>query len=350
MSSKIITPARPSAAGSEGANAPSDSIAARLTAETGSEKLRLPGSGFKVLIVDDSAIYRKLVERALAVECCPVLVAKSGEEAIAILERERPALVITDWVMPDLTGIELCQRIRSNADYVHTYVILLTSHAEKQNVVEGLSAGADDYLTKPFDPDELLARVRVGARLVDLHRQIEAKNRLLEELALTDPLTGLSNRRAIVGWAGRQLSGAARHGYTFWVVVMDLDHFKVVNDTYGHEAGDQVLKTFAEILKSNTRQSDMCGRIGGEEFLKVTTYGDEIGVRTVVERIRTQFAETEFSFGGSIAKVTASFGIAGFFGKKAPEFSELVSRADAALYRAKRLGRNCVEIDPISHS
>jgi two-component system, cell cycle response regulator len=347
MPSKTIPPARPQSAAPDGTTTSSPSVPAQWAAEAGPERLRQPAGGFKVLIVDDSAIYRKLVERALAVECCPVFVAKSGEEAITILDREHPSLVITDWVMPDLTGIELCQRIRAKTDYGHIYVILLTSHAEKQNVVEGLSAGADDYLTKPFDPDELLARVRVGARLVDLHRQIEAKNRLLEELALTDPLTGLPNRRAIVSWASRQLSGAARHGFTFWVVVMDLDHFKDVNDTYGHEAGDHVLKGFAEILKNHTRHSEISGRIGGEEFLQILTHGDEEGVRTVVERIRKELAEMAFDFGGATARVTASFGVVGFFGKKAPEFSELVCRADAALYRAKHLGRNRVEIDPL---
>jgi len=129
--------------------------------------------------------------------------ASSGHQAIEIFEREHPDLVITDWVMPDLTGIELCQRIRTGAQSSYTYIIILTSNAEKENVVKGLSAGADDYLTKPFHRDELLARVHVGRRLIDLHRQIEAKNRLLEELALTDPLTGLPNRRAIEDWSAR---------------------------------------------------------------------------------------------------------------------------------------------------
>jgi diguanylate cyclase (GGDEF)-like protein len=315
-----------------------------------SDQLKVPVTGFKVLIVDDSAIYRKLLEQTLSLGSCSVLVAKSGQEAIETLDREHPSLVITDWVMPDLTGIELCQRIRASNESGYTYVILLTSNSEKENVVKGLSAGADDYLTKPFDPDELLARVRVGLRLIDLHRQIEGKNRLLEELALTDPLTGLPNRRAVVSWGSRQLSGAARHGFAFWVVLVDLDHFKDVNDNHGHEAGDAVLKRFSEILKANTRYSDISGRIGGEEFLQVLTHTDEEGVRIVVERMRRQFAEEKFSFGGPAVTVTASFGVAGFFGKAAPEFSELVSRADAALYRAKHLGRNRIEIGVLQPS
>ena len=305
-------------------------------------------SGFSVLVADDSPVYRKLVEHALAEDSCSVSFASSGHQAIEILEREHPDLVVTDWMMPDLTGIELCQRIRTSAESAYTYVIILTSNAEKENVVKGLSAGADDYLTKPFDRNELLARVHVGRRLIDLHRQIEAKNKLLEELALTDPLTGLPNRRAIEDWSARQLSGAARHGFPMWVVLMDLDHFKSVNDTYGHDAGDTVLKKFGEVLRANTRLSDISGRIGGEEFLLVLTHADESNVVVVLDRIRKQLSAERFEWNGSAIKVTASFGVAGFSGKKAPEFRQLLKQADAALYRAKDQGRNRVELEPVN--
>lgn len=305
-------------------------------------------SGFKVLVVDDSPVYRKLVEHALSQDSSAVLFATSGDQALEIFELEHPEIVITDWLMPDLTGIELCQRIREGTQASYAYVIMLTSNAEKENVVKGLSAGADDYLTKPFHAAELLARVRAGQRLIDLHRQIETKNRLLEELALTDALTCLPNRRAIETWATRQLSGAARHGFPFWVVMIDLDDFKRVNDAHGHDAGDMVLRKFAEILKSNTRLSDISGRIGGEEFLQVLTHADEVNVSLVLERIRSQFEAEKFLASGAEFIVTASFGVAGFWGNKAPEFSELVTRADAALYRAKRRGRNYIEIEPIA--
>jgi two-component system cell cycle response regulator len=305
-------------------------------------------SSFRVLIADDSPVYRKLVEQALSQDSGAVLLANSGHQAIEIFEREHPDLVITDWVMPDLTGIELSQRIRADAQSSYTYIIILTSNAEKENVVKGLSAGADDYLTKPFDRDELLARVRVGRRLIDLHRQIEAKNRLLEELALTDPLTGLPNRRAIEEWSARQLSGAARHGFPMWVVLMDLDHFKSVNDTFGHDAGDTVLRKFGEVLRANTRLSDISGRIGGEEFLLVLTHADEKSVVVVLDRIRKQLAAERFEWNGSAISVTASFGVAGFSGKKAPEFNQLVKQADAALYRAKDNGRNRIEMEPVN--
>ncbi len=308
-----------------------------------------PADGLKVLIADDSAVYRKVVERTLDPESCTVLMARDGREAVEVIGREHPSIIITDWLMPDLTGIELCQHIRAQADSAYAYVILLTSNAEKDNVVKGLTAGADDYLTKPFDQGELLARVRVGMRLIDLHRQVDAKNRLLEELALTDSLTGLPNRRAIEAWGARQLSGAARHGFPLWAVLIDIDHFKSVNDTYGHEAGDTVLRRFAEIVRNNTRYSDISGRIGGEEFLQVLTHSDESGVRTLVERIRSQLMTERFNLGGTRVMVTASFGAAGFQGKRAPELSALVAQADAALYRAKKLGRNRIEIEALKN-
>lgn len=298
----------------------------------------------KVLVADDSAVFRKLIEQTLSDEQYSLSFAKSGREAIDQLAQLAPALVIVDWEMPDITGIEICQHIRSKSQTSYTYIIILTGKAEKERVVEGLAAGADDYLTKPFHHAELVARVGVGLRIIRLHREIEAKNLLLKELALTDSLTGLPNRRAIEEWASRQLSGAARYGYPFWVVMADLDHFKRVNDSYGHEAGDNVLKAFSEILKRNSRRSDICGRVGGEEFLLALTHASEANAKTAIDRVRTELEATRFDFDGIDLNVTASFGVAGFIGTKAPDFSRLVAQADAALYSAKRAGRNRVEL------
>jgi len=297
-----------------------------------------------VLVADDSPIYRKLVEHTLSEKQYTVLFAKSGREAIDLFSEHQPSLVITDWMMPDLSGIELCEHIRNHPRQTYTYLIILTGITEKNKLVKGLAAGADDYLTKPFHSDELLARVGVGRRIVELHRQLEAKNRLLEELALTDSLTGLPNRRAIEEWATRQLSGAARYGFSFLVVLADLDHFKTVNDTHGHDAGDAVLKKFAEILKSNSRRSDICGRMGGEEFLFILTHTTQENAKVVIERIRAELEAAKFDFDGGSLTVTASFGLAGFEGTQAPDFNRLVSQADAALYTAKRTGRNRIEI------
>jgi len=300
---------------------------------------------FRILAVDDSPIYRKLVDQSLSKDYYPLLFAKNGREALDVFAEHRPSIVITDWTMPDISGIELCQQIRRDFQEHYAYLILLTSHTNKEQVVEGLAAGADDYLTKPFHPGELVARVGVGRRMIELHRQVEAKNRQLEELALTDPLTGLPNRRAIGLWASRQISAAARHDFPFWVVMADLDHFKRVNDTYGHEAGDSVLKGFAEVLKTNTRQSNICGRLGGEEFLLILTHVDEEQARTAIERIRKRFEALEFSFAGGTTRVTASFGVAELHGSETPELCALLNRADVALYSAKNRGRNRIEFD-----
>jgi len=249
---------------------------------------------FKILVADDSPLYRKLVEETLGREQYVVCFAKNGRQASDLLAEHHPALVITDWEMPGLTGVELCAQIRCDRNS-YTYIILLTSNAHKDHIISGLAAGADDYLTKPFHSGELLARVAVGRRIVDLHREIQAKNRLLEELALTDSLTGLPNRRAIEDWAVRQLSGAVRHGFPFWVVMADLDSFKSVNDNYGHEAGDLVLKRFADVLRANTRTSNICGRIGGEEFVVVITHVARPSIQIAIGRIRCELEAQQFS-------------------------------------------------------
>jgi two-component system cell cycle response regulator len=299
---------------------------------------------YQILVVDDSPVSRKLVEHALEASGHSLLFAKSGQEALDLFRRHSPSIIITDWILPDFSGLELCERIRAEAQRGYTYIIVLSAKSEKDHVVKGLAAGADDYLTKPFDSGELLARVGVGCRTVELHREIDAKNRLLEEMAHTDSLTGLPNRRAIEEWAARQLRGAARHKFPLWVVQGDLDSFKQINDTYGHDAGDVVLRRFAEILKGNTRASDMCGRMGGDEFLLVITHVASEYIESIINRMREEWAGCEFKFGSTAVSITASFGIAGFCGKEAPTFQMLVQRADKALYAAKRSGGNQVEM------
>ena len=301
-------------------------------------------SNYQVLVVDDSPVYRKLVEQVLASEPYSLIFANNGAEAMDLYLQHSPCMVITDWMMPDFSGLELCQRIRSDNTRPYTYLILMTSSTEKGNVVRGLQAGADDYLTKPFDPGEMLARIGVGRRIIDLNREIALKSERLEQAARTDPLTGLPNRRAIEDWASRQLRGAARHGYWLWVVLGDIDCFKTINDTFGHDAGDIVLKTFADILKKNTRASDICGRLGGDEFLMVVTHVEPGQIEATINRFREQFAALSFPFQGQSVGVQASFGVAGFHSNNAGEFSVLVRRADQTLYEAKRAGRNLVRV------
>jgi len=307
--------------------------------------MRTTKNNFKVLVVDDSPVSRKLVESALSNKPYTLIFAATGRQAIELFKEHRPALVILDWTMLDLAGEDLCERIRLNSQYSYTYIMVLTGSLEKESLVKALKAGADNYLTKPFDPRELIVRVGAGIRLVELHRRLEAKNVLLEELALTDALTGLPNRRAIEDWGSRQLSTAATYGFSFWVVLADLDHFKQVNDTFGHEAGDAVLKRFSKILNTQLRRDDLCGRIGGEEFLIVLTHTTRENALAVIERIRTELQTAPVSFHGSTVAVTASFGLAGFEKNQVPAgFKELQTLADAALYSAKRGGRDRVEI------
>jgi diguanylate cyclase (GGDEF)-like protein len=250
-----------------------------------------------------------------------------------------------DWMTADLNGLEICRRMRSISMNSRAHIIMLTAKTDKASVVEALRAGADDYLTKPFHEEELIARIGVGLRTLELQRQIEAKNKTLEKLALTDNLTGLPNRRAIEDWSEREMSGAIRHNFSFWVIVADLDRFKHINDTFGHSAGDEVLKKFSKILRTHSRRSDICGRLGGEEFLMVMTHASEDDVRRAVERVRSELESTPLTFNGCSLIATASFGIAGFDAAGGtPTFSELLHRADSALYSAKRGGRNRVEI------
>jgi diguanylate cyclase (GGDEF)-like protein len=298
----------------------------------------------RVLVADDSPIYRKLVEQTLSGKHYEVVFAKTGSEAKVLLSKENFPLVITDWMMPDMNGIQLCEHIRNNSDQPYTYIIILTGITDKSKLVKALAAGADDYLTKPFHSEELLARLGVGRRIIKLQRQIESHSRQLEELALTDVLTGLPNRRAIEEWAPRQLSGAARHGFSFWAVMADLDKFKSVNDTYGHEAGDIILKRFAQVLRANCRAADMCARIGGEEFLMVLSHTNQEGVMILVERIRQQMESQRFMFDSKEIVVTASFGAAEYTRLQDQNFARLVGAADMAMYSAKRQGRNRIEI------
>jgi len=303
------------------------------------------GKDFKVLIIDDSPVSRKLVELPLAQKQYKLIFAKTGQESTKLFEEQRPDLVILDWGMPNLSGEEMCRRIRASSRDSYCYIIVMPGGTGSDCLVAALNAGADDYLTKPFHRGELMARVAVGIRSIELHRQLKTKTMLMERLALTDALTGLPNRRAIETWAAGQLSGAARHKFSCWVVVADLDHFKQVNDTFGHDAGDAVLQRFSKILKANTRSSDLCGRLGGEEFLLVLTYAAKHDALAVVERIRTELDRTPFTFGGCTVRVTASFGLAGFEGHQKPSiFSKLQALADEALYAAKRAGRNRVEL------
>ena len=265
--------------------------------------------------------------------------AENGNQALQKVAEFQPQIVITDWVMPDLSGPDLCRRIRERADTQYTYIILLTSSSDLDRLVEGLAAGADDYVTKPFHDKELLARIGVGRRMISLHREIEGKNRLLEEAVRTDHLTGIGNRRAVEEFAAKQISGALRHKFSLWLVTADLNKFKFINDTYGHSAGDEVLQYFAKLLKANTRVSDICGRLGGDEFVLMLTHTEEKGVSVLTQRLQTELTSHDFGFDGNKTHISVTFGFAGLQPDSPQTFGQLLAEADAALYRQKSTGR-----------
>src|SRR5215470_3709383 len=303
-----------------------------------------PMPDLELLVVDDSAVYRKLIGKILTGQPYAVSYAHNGAEAFQLYQEKSANIVITDWMMPDISGLDLCRQIRGDKSGTYTYLILMTSNNEKEDVVKGLSAGADDYLVKPFDSGEMLARIGVGRRIIEMHRQLEQKSAQLEEVSRTDSLTGLPNRRAIQEWAEKQMQGAARHHFPLWVVLGDLDTFKEINDTFGHGAGDTVLRTFADTLKRGTRKSDICGRLGGDEFLLVITHVNAENIELTVNRFREQFCALSFPFVGKSISVTATFGVAGGERGDLRNFEALVKRADEMLYEAKRTGRNCVRV------
>lgn len=302
------------------------------------------GQNLQVLVVDDSPVYHKLVSDALFYQPYSLLHAMNGSEALDLFAKHAPPIVITDWMMPDLTGPELCQKIRASSKTLYTYLILLTSMCESNSLVNGLEAGADEFLTKPFDPAELQARVRVGRRIVQLHLQVEAKNRQLEETSRVDALTGLPNHRAIRDWAPWEIKAAAQNGFSIWLILVDLDSTGKINDACGREAGDTVLKEFARILRSSSRSADICTRAGDDKFACVVTHQSNESIATIIERYRSRFAAHPFTFAGKSLTATASFGAIGFEGKEAPTFSSMVKEAHKALVDAKRAGGNQIRI------
>ena len=290
----------------------------------------------RVLVVDDSPISRKLLEHTLAEAPYTLNFAKDGADALRLFAERPPDLVIADWELPDIPGPELCRIVRTKFDGAYTYLMLLTSNSDKKSIAEGLAAGADDYLTKPFDAGELRARIGVGRRVIEMHREIEAKTKALSLDARTDPLTGLANRRAVEEWSVKQISGAVRHGYPIWVVLADLDSYKPATDLFGHAAGDAMLQAFGEIIKKNTRVSDMCGHMGGDQFIFVISHVSRENMNLVLNRLRDKIANYDFSFHDVALPLFANFGLAGSEGGERLELRIMLQQADGALLEAKR--------------
>jgi len=300
----------------------------------------------KVLIADDSLLSRRILEAFLAKREYKAVSTNNGEEALRLLTQEgAPRLAILDWMMPGIEGPQICRRVREESgDKPYVYILLLTARTERADLLKGLEAGADDYIAKPFDPPELHARLRVGRRILDLQDKLLAASEELRFRASHDTLTGISNRAAILEILRREMSRQQREGSSFGIILVDVDHFKKVNDLHGHLWGDAVLQEAANIMQASLRPYDVVGRYGGEEFLIVVPHSNAASALGVAERIRKAISASVISAPKGQIRVTASFGIATIEGAHRVDMQQLLQMADDALYRAKQMGRNCSEV------
>ena len=299
---------------------------------------------WRVLLADDEPVQRMLIGRLLSRAGYDVVMADDGQQALQLLEKSEFNLLLTDWEMPNLDGIGLTRAVRSMNLPYYTYTILLTSRDSVEHVVMGLQAGADDYLTKPIMEPELLARLNTGKRLVEMERSLR---RALEEnrrLSIIDALTGVFNRRYLMEQLAKELERSARYQHPLSLMLCDVDHFKRINDTYGHQTGDETLVQFSLVLRSCLRETDWVARYGGEEFVIVLPETNLSAAAQVAERCRSALAKDPLKTGTQVLPVTASFGVSGWQ-EGVPvgaDSAKLIAVADTGVYASKQGGRNRV--------
>jgi diguanylate cyclase (GGDEF)-like protein len=290
----------------------------------------------KILVVDDDPITRRALESLLTRRGYDVVTAVDGEQAYDLLQMDgAPRLAIIDWMMPGMSGVDLCRKLRAADQSSRTHVIMLTGKRGKDDFVTGLDAGADDYVRKPFDIDELHARLRAAQRLIGLQEHLRVQ-------ANVDVMTGLLNRSAIRDVLRRVLAHAARENTAVSVALADIDEFRQLNDSYGHIAGDAALRRVAKLLGARLRPYDFVGRYGGEEFLLVLPGCGPDDAFEIAERVRTYIVNQGISTPAGSLKPTLSFGVASSIGG-ALDLEELICAADQALHCAKHAGRNRTE-------
>jgi diguanylate cyclase (GGDEF)-like protein len=299
----------------------------------------------KILIAEDDLLARRMIERFLEQWGYSVISAADGTEAWEILQREDgPRLAILDWMMPGMDGTEIARALRQRRSEPYVYILILTSKERKQDVVDGLSAGADDYLTKPFDAEELRGRLHAGRRILALQEALISARDALRFQATHDPLTGLWNRNAAWEALEAELARAQRQGTATSAILADLDHFKQVTDQFGHLAGDAVLRETSRRLRTGVRIYDTVARYGGEEFLIVSPDCSEAAAVIQGERLRHRVGGEIVDLFQSRVEVKLSLGVAVAQPTQGTDASSLLRAADAALYRAKTKGRNRLEV------
>jgi len=293
----------------------------------------------RILIAEDQPTTALFLRHTLEKMGHEAVVAPDGEEAWRIVQSGAAPLLISDWMMPRLDGPDLCRRIRAAGDEPYTYIILLTSRDRREDRLEALNAGADNFLTKPPDPQELAVGLVVAGRILNLYEQLARKNALLVDLATIDELTGAKNRRRFREDLELLFAQADRQGSPLSILMLDIDHFKQYNDTFGHPAGDEVLRRVGTILQTAVRAHDVVARYGGEEFVVLMPSTKENEALEVAERLRSAIAYQPWP----LRKVTASLGVA-TTGRDTPNAAALVDQADRALYHSKQAGRDQVTL------
>ena len=299
----------------------------------------------RILIADDDLTCRVILRKSLQKLGHEVIETSDGDQAWEQYQQTQPEVVISDWMMPGKDGLALCDAIRSDKQSTYTYFVLLTALNDKDSVLRGLEAGADDYLTKPLDSKELQARLISARRVTELHRELARLNQELFKEGRTDPLTRVGNRRCMEEELAQTLDRAKRYNQAFAVALCDIDHFKAYNDHFGHLTGDRALESVASVLKHNGRLGDHVFRYGGEEFLVILPEQTIEKATLAMERRREAVlaAEVDHPSSTTAKVITISVGIAVFDKELDEDIEALIKRADAALYEAKNDGRNCVK-------
>jgi len=303
----------------------------------------------RILIADDEPISRKVLEKTLVNWGHEVVAACDGTDAWQVLQTDvAPKLAIIDWMMPGMEGAEICRRIRAKGNDPYTYVLMLTSKREQIDVVAGLQSGADDYLCKPFDPQELKVRVNTGSRILQLMDELVTARDQLHTMATHDLLTGILNRAGIIARLEREMDRSRRDGTALSLVLLDIDHFKSINDRYGHRRGDEALRAVAQEMRRSVRTYDSVGRYGGEEFLLVLPGCNEFNAAGHAERFRATLEQIRLAPPHEDVRISASFGVVAIRNEAFAGPEAWIEAADTALYQAKRLGRNRVEIGKLA--